>query len=111
MILIWFRYQYYCCRHGVIEIIAFSVFYRYLDYDVIRMRNNDDIVEFQRALNGSYEPIQSEPQQESETAETEKRVDATEPSKRSRRSLNRAKGRAAYANRKFRKVKFTVKTS
>jgi len=40
------------------------VYCRYLDYDVVRMRNNDDLIEFQRALNGSYTPIIIQPEQQ-----------------------------------------------
>lgn len=71
------------------------------------MRNNEDIIEFQRALNGSYEPIMIQTnQQENKKSENEKQ---TEPIKRSRRSLNYNKGRP-HTNRKIRKVRFTLKT-
>lgn len=81
--------------------------YRYLDYDVVRMRNNDDIIEFQRALNGSYQPIMILPEQlENQKSENEKEV---EPLKRSRRSLHHNKGRA-YRNRKIKKVRLSLKT-
>lgn len=89
--------------------------YRYLDYDVVRMRNNGDIVEFQRSLDGSYLPIiiQPEPQeqQENKKSETEKEAEKeAEPLKRNRRSIYYKNGRP-YANRKIRRVKLTVKTS
>ncbi|VVC25692.1 Hypothetical protein CINCED_3A006128 [Cinara cedri] len=83
---------------------------RYLDYDVVRMRNNDDIIEYQRALNGSYEPIVIRPeliQQENKTAKTSNEA---EPLKRNRRSLNHKKEKR-YKNRKMRKVKSTPKSS
>lgn len=89
-------------------LILFPVHYRYLDYDVVRMRNNDDLIEFQRALNGSYEPIVVQPEQEEhKNAEGEK---TAEPLKRSRRSLYHKNGRV-YTNRKMRKVKLTLKSS
>lgn len=71
------------------------------------MRNNEDIIEFQRALNGSYKPIiiQTD-QQENKKSENEKQ---TEPIKRNRRSLNYKKSRP-YTNRKIRKVRLTLKT-
>lgn len=92
--------------------IFVPVFNRYLDYDVVRMRNNDDVVEFQRAMDGSYVPIVVQPPQERQAntqAETETAREA-KPLKRNRRSLYYKKGRP-YANRKIRKVKLTVKTS
>lgn len=71
------------------------------------MRNNEDIIEFQRALNGSYEPIMIQTnQQENKKSEN---VKQTEPIKRSRRSLNYNKGRS-YTNRKIRKVRLTLRT-
>lgn len=89
-------------------LILFPVYYRYLDYDVVRMRNNDDLIEFQRALNGSYEPIVVQPeQQENRKVESEQ---TAEPLKRSRRSLYHKNGRV-YTNRKMRKVKLTFKSS
>ncbi|CAI6352269.1 unnamed protein product [Macrosiphum euphorbiae] len=80
---------------------------RYLDYDVVRMRNNDDIIEFQRSLNGSYQPILIQPAQiENKTTKNEKEAETLS---RNRRSLYYKKGRP-YTNRKLRKVKLTLKT-
>lgn len=74
------------------------------------MRNNDDIIEFQRSLNGSYEPIIIHPevQQENKTTEPVKQASGTEPLQRNRRSLNHMKGKT-YGNRKIKK--FTTKIS
>jgi len=75
------------------------------------MRNNGDIVEFQRSLDGSYLPIiiQPEPQEQQENKKTETEKEA-EPLKRNRRSIYYKNGRP-YANGKIRRVKLTVKTS
>jgi len=71
------------------------------------MRNNDDIIEFQRSLNGSYQPIFIQPAQlENKAINSEKEA---EPLSRNRRSLYYKKGRP-YTNRKIRKVKLTLKT-
>jgi len=83
------------------------MYYRYLDYDVVRMRNNDDIIEFQRSLNGSYQPILIQPAQ-TENKATKNEQEA-EPLSRNKRSLYYKKGRP-YTNRKIRKVKLTLKT-
>lgn len=70
------------------------------------MRNNDDI-EFQRTLNGSYQPIIIQPEQlENQKTDSEKQV---EPLKRSKRSLHHNRGRN-YRNRKIKKVRLTLKT-
>lgn len=84
------------------------VYCRYLDYDVVRMRNNDDIIEFQRSLNGSYEPIVIQPEQ-AENKTTEKSNENGTIKKRRRRSLFLKKGKP-YVNRKISKVKLTIKT-
>jgi len=74
---------------------------------VVRMRNNDDIIEFQRSLNGSYQPILIQPAQiENKTTKNEKEAETLS---RNRRSLYYKKGRP-YTNRKLRKVKLTLKT-
>lgn len=85
------------------------VYYRYLDYDVVRMRNNDDIIEYQRSLDGSYQPILIQPgQQENRAKKTE---NEGEHLKRNRRSLYfNKKGRPYTANRKIRKVKLALKS-
>lgn len=82
---------------------------RYLDYDVVRMRNNEDLIEFQRSLNGSYEPIVIQPEQE-ESKKTETSDEGEPIKKRSRRSAVYYKKAKPYANRKISKVKLTVKT-
>lgn len=83
------------------------MYYRYLDYDVVRMRNNDDIIDFQRSLNGSYQPIFIQPAQtENKATKNEKEA---EPLSRNRRSVYYTNGRP-YTNRKIRKVKLTLKT-
>ncbi|XP_025204318.1 uncharacterized protein LOC112601103 [Melanaphis sacchari] len=81
---------------------------RYLDYDVVKMRNNDDIIEFQRSLNRSYQPILIQPAEEIENKDTKTEKEA-KPLNRKRRSLYYKKGRP-YTNRKIRKVKLTLKT-
>ncbi|XP_050424879.1 uncharacterized protein LOC126835992 [Adelges cooleyi] len=74
---------------------------RYLDYDVVRMRNNDDYIELQRALNnGKFQPFVVEP----ETSENKN----TETAKRTRRSLPIATPKI-HMNRKLRKVKLNRK--
>jgi len=83
------------------------MYYRYLDYDVVRMRNNDDILEFQRSLNGSYQPILIQPAQIEN--KVNKNENEAEPLSRNRRSLYYKKGKP-YTNRKIRKVKLTLKT-
>lgn len=73
------------------------------------MRNNDDIIEFQRALNGSYEPIVILPeQQENKTSEIQKQVEAEPPLTRSRRALSSIRGKA-HTNRKIKKIRLTLK--
>lgn len=82
--------------------------FRYLDYDVVRMRNNNDIIEFQRSLNGSYIPIIIQPElkpQEDEQTETIKEVESL---KRNKRSIQYKKSKP-YRNLKIRTVKLTVK--
>jgi len=83
------------------------MYYRYLDYDVVRMRNNDDIIEFQRSLDGSYQPILIQPEQiENKAPKAEKEAETLN---RNRRSLYYKNGRP-YTNRKIKKVKLTLKT-
>lgn len=80
--------------------------FRYLDYDVVRMRNNNDIIEFQRSLNGSYIPIIIQPeQQQDKQTET---IKEAEPLKRKKRSIQYKKSKP-YGNLKIRTVKLTVK--
>uniref|UniRef100_A0A2S2NNX5 Uncharacterized protein n=1 Tax=Schizaphis graminum TaxID=13262 RepID=A0A2S2NNX5_SCHGA len=81
---------------------------RYLDYDVVKMRNNDDIIEFQRSLNRSYQPILIQPAEEIENKDTKTEKEA-KPLNRKRRSLYYKNGRP-YTSRKIRKVKLTLKT-
>lgn len=82
------------------------VYYRYLDYDVVRMRNNDDIIEYHSALNRTYEPfvIQPELQQENKTIKLPKEAETI---KRSRRSLYHKKEpyKRFYTNLRIRKFK------
>lgn len=68
------------------------------------MRSNDDIIQFQRALNGSYEPVIVQPEQQ--TYEQIPNVNEAEYLKRNRRSLKNKKGRTSI-NRKTKKVKLT----
>lgn len=81
---------------------------RYLDYDVVKMRNNDDIIEFQRSLNRSYQPVLIQPAEEIGNKDT-KTEKEDKPLNRKRRSLYYKKGKP-YTNRKIRKVKVTLKT-
>ncbi|XP_050549144.1 uncharacterized protein LOC126910541 [Daktulosphaira vitifoliae] len=77
---------------------------RYLDYDVVKMRNNDDYVELQRTLNNEkYQPliILSEKDQTVSTTEQE------QPN-RSRRSLHYLKQKD-HGNHKQKKVKLNSK--
>lgn len=84
------------------------MYFRYLDYDVVKMRNNDDIIEFQRSLNRSYQPVLIQPAEDvgNKDMKTDKE---DKPLSRKRRSLYYKKGKP-YTNRKIRKVKVTLKT-
>lgn len=78
------------------------------------MRNNDDIIQFQRALNGSYEPIVIQPEQPEQPEQPKlQKIDSKSeivPLKRTRRSLYNANKGRSYNNRKIRKVKLSLKT-
>lgn len=77
------------------------------------MRNNNDFIQFQRALNGSYEPIiiQSEELEQAEqpNIQISESYSESEPLKRTRRSLYRTNKRRPDANRKVKKVKLSLK--
>lgn len=81
------------------------------------MRDNNDFVQFQRALDGSYEPIiiQSEqpgqPKQveHQNTSKTESYSESV-PLKRTRRSLYSVNKGRPHGNRKVKKVKLTLKS-
>lgn len=84
--------------------------FRYLDYDVVRMRNNNDIIEFQRSLNGSYIPVVIQPELKQQEDKQTEIIKEAEPLKRNKRSIQYKKGKP-YGNRKIKKIKLIVKPS
>lgn len=72
---------------------------RYLDYDVVKMRNNDDYISLQRALNNEqYQPLLVLP----ENDQTVSTAEENQP-KRTRRSLHYPTQKG-HKNRKQKKV-------
>lgn len=82
--------------------------FRYLDYDVVRMRNNNDIIEFQRSLNGSYIPVVIQPELKQQGDKQTETIKETEPLKRNKRSIQ-YKNSKPFKNLKIRTVKLTAK--